>query len=93
MVIGLVQVEFKSDNTKFPLITVLFAIFEEPNITSKSKSSVSLVEFCVSHSVNNQICYCQYFQKIKNCNISVKFKGTVISLIIMNHLLLQLKFG
>ena len=53
MVIGLVQVEFKSDNTKFPLITVLFAIFEEPNITSKSKSSVSLVEFCDDDSMQS----------------------------------------
>jgi hypothetical protein len=47
MVIGLVQVEFKPDNTKFPFTTVLLEKLFEPNITSKSKSKVSLIEFWV----------------------------------------------
>ena len=47
MVIGLVQVEFISDKTKFPFTTVLLGKLVELKVTSKSKSRVSLVEFCV----------------------------------------------
>ena len=47
MVTGLMQVELASDKTKFPFTTVLFGKLVELNVTKKSKSKVSLDEFCV----------------------------------------------
>ena len=47
MNIGLVQVEFTSDKTKFPFTIVLLRKLVELNVTWKLKSKVSLVVFCV----------------------------------------------